>query len=213
MMNKKILLPLIGGTLLAIVVVFFSLSKSSKNQNIRSPVSENNLITTTSIIPKAKLTEYKDPSGFKFSYPENLKLQNKEIENQKIYSLLELTFLKDQGKIEIRVEDSQLTKIDDWFTNNKEATKPANIKKIKLADIEGRQFTQKDKFLTIALDQGALFTFTVTLGKEGKYWLDANNQILKSFQFILPENTENNVPVGDESSEEDVIFEGEEIIE
>lgn len=212
-MNKKILLPLIGGTLLAIVVVFFSLSKSSKNQNIRSPVSENNLITTTSIIPKAKLTEYKDPSGFKFSYPENLKLQNKEIENQKIYSLLELTFLKDQGKIEIRVEDSQLTKIDDWFTNNKEATKPANIKKIKLADIEGRQFTQKDKFLTIALDQGALFTFTVTLGKEGKYWLDANNQILKSFQFILPENTENNVPVGDESSEEDVIFEGEEIIE
>lgn len=212
-MNKKILLPLIGGTLLAIIVVFFSLSKSSKNQNIRSPVFENNLKTTLSITPTVKLSEYKDPSGFKFSYPGTLKLSNKETEDQKIYSLLELTFSKNQGKIEIRVEDSQLTKIDDWFTYNKVATKPVNIKKIKLADIEGRQFIQKGKLLTMALDQGALFTFTVTLGNEENYWLDANNQILKSFQFILPENTENNVPAGDESSEENVIFEGEEIIE
>ncbi len=212
-MNKKILLPLIGGTLLAISVVFFSISKSSKNQKTYSPVSENNTKKTLSITPTLKLNEYQDPSGFKFSHPESLKLQNKQTSDQKIYSLLELTSSKKQGKIEIRVEDSQLTKIDDWFTNNKMATKPANIKKIKLADIEGKQFTQKDKLLTLALDQGALFTFTVTLGNEEKYWLDINDQILKSFQFILPDNTENNAPATGESSEEDVIFEGEEIIE
>jgi hypothetical protein len=211
-MNKKILLGLIAGTIFAIVVVFFSLSKSSKNQ-IRSPISQN-LKTKVTVAPKQKLKEYKDRAGFKFSYPDNLKLETKETEAQKIYSLIELTSSKNQAKIEIKVEDSKLTKIDDWFTSNKESTKPGQIKKIKLADIEGRQFNQKNKLLTIALDQGVLFTFTLTPDKDKKFWTDVNNKIIQTFAFELSETTTGgNTSTTSESSEEDVIFEGEEIIE
>ena len=210
-MNKKISLLLAAITFLAILAVFFSLSKSSK-KNIHSPVSENNLKIKT-ISPESKLTEYKDPSGFKFSYPQNLNLQKKQINDQTIYSLLELTSPKNQGKLEIRVEDSQLKKIDDWFLNGKLATRPADIKKIKLAEMDGRQFSEKGKFLTIALDQGVLFTFTVIPEKNKNFWLNVNEKIIKTFAFEPPENTGENTSNNNASSEEDVIFEGEEIIE
>jgi len=210
-MNKRILLGLTSGTLLAIIVLFLSLSKSPKNQ-IYSPIPQS-LKTGATSAPKQKLKEYKDPAGFKFSYPESLKLINKQTNNQNIYSLLELTSPKNQGKIEIKVEDTKLTKIDDWFSNNQESTKPADVKKIKLADIEGRQFSEKGKFLTIALDQGALFTFTVTPDKDKNFWSDINDKIIQSFSFELPESMPDNTSATSDSSEEDVIFEGEEVIE
>lgn len=211
-MNKKILFFLIIGTLATFSFVLFSTYQSFKKQKIHSPVLEDiKPKKPTTIISFAKMKEYKDPSGFKFNYPDNLKLETKKIEDQKIYSLLELTSSKHQGKIEIKVEDNQLTKIDDWFKN--EATKPAEIKKIKLADIEGRQFELNNQILTIALDQGVLFIFTVSHEKDKNFWIDVNNKIIETFDFKPPNNIEENLPVSSENLEEEVIFEGEEIVE
>lgn len=203
-MSKKLLLPLIGLiTLTVIVVVFISI----QNKKTVSPLGENRPTPTQS--KSAPKKEYIDPSGFKFKYPTGVFIKEKEFEDNSVYSWIELTSPKIPGGIEINVADSSFTNLDDLLADKKNL----RIKPIKLADVDGRQYELKNQLITVALDQGVLFTFTVDYQKNEDYWLSVNKTIVDSFVFQLPESTDNSTGSSDTSSQEDVIFEGEEVIE
>ena len=86
------------------------------------------------------------------------------------------------------------------------------MKKIKLADLEAKQYEKNDKVITVAYDTGVLFTITTELKATRETMLDLNETILTTFAFAPPESTD----ASSQSSgagEEEVFFEGEEIIE
>ncbi|MEK7177523.1 MAG: hypothetical protein AAB705_01710, partial [Patescibacteria group bacterium] len=144
-----------------------------------------------------KLKTYTNPSGFSFQYPKSLLLTEKKVTDQSIYAWVELTDPQKKGVIIIKLESSDLTKIDDRVTAGK-------IKKIKLADLDGREFIDGNLITTLALDQGGVL-ITITTDS----LLPAYQQIVSSFIFTQPTQAVSNT-TGDEG---DIVFEGEEVVE
>jgi hypothetical protein len=212
-MNKKTLISLMIFSVL--IIGFITFKFFSRSQKLISPISEQSIKISPSKSAPEKLKEYIDPSGFKFSYPDNLNLTKIDSTDQTVYSNLKISTKKNIGSIRINVSESQLKTIDDWFKKEKLSTKPAEIKTIKLADIEGRQFIINNSSITLAFDQGALFNITADFKNDHKYWDEVNNTIIKTFAFTQPETTsdESATSSTNDQENEDVIFEGEEVIE
>mgnify|MGYP001574455750 FL=1 len=191
---KKVLTIILGGFLLALVVIFLT-------QKPKNPTSPNkgvmNNAPTTNITTPTKLKTYTNPSGFSFRYPESFFLTEKKVTDQSIYAWVELTDPQKKGVIIIKLESSDLTKIDDRVTARK-------IKKIKLADLDGREFIDGNLITTLALDQGGVL-ITITTDS----LLPAYQQIVSSFIFAQPTQAVSNT-TGDEG---DIVFEGEEVVE
>lgn len=192
---KKVLVVILGGFLLALIVVF--LIQKSKSL---SPVSKSQMSPTKAPSSLVQLKSYTDPSGFSFEYPEIFLLTEKKITDQSIYAWIELTDPQKKGVISIKLEDSDLTKIDDWIGVGK-------MKKVKLADLEAREFTEKNQITTVALDQGGVLISIIT-----DPVLPVHQQIVSSFIFIQPPQTTTDVSTSG-GGEGDIVFEGEEVIE
>ena len=79
------------------------------------------------------------------------------------------------------------------------------MKEIKLADLEGREYTDGQKTTSAALDQGGVL-ITISTDKLSP----VHQQIVSSFIFIQPTQAVTNTSSGGEG---DVIFEGEEVVE
>ena len=204
-MRGKILLLL---TVLIIFVVFGIILLGHKGEKIVTPLGKNQETKTEPINLKARLKIYEDPAGFLFKYPENLTVKINKINDQSVFSSLTLTSKSEKGNITIEAVTSNLQNLEDWLSENKI---PSNRQKIKLADIDAISFEQTGKVITTALDIGTLLTFTVDYQKNKNYWLDVNKTILSTFAFSAPEEAP--AGVGDSPADEDIIFEGEEVIE
>jgi len=199
---KKVTIVILGGFFVALII-FISLTQKTKN--LISPISKGQLLPTKIVSLSSKSKIYINPSGFSFKYPESFLLNEKKINDQSTYAWIELTDPQRKGIISIKLEDYDLSKIDDWFTAARKNGIKGEIKKVKLADLEGREFTTGNQTITLALDQGGvLITITTDL------LLPAYNQIVSSFIFSQPAQTTTNIS-GDESG--DIIFEGEEVIQ
>jgi len=187
-------------------MIFFSRQKSKT----LTPIS--NKLTIGNQQSAINNKEYLDPSGFKFSYPENLKLEVKDITSSKtLYADIEITSDDKKGKIRIKVEDTTKTFFDEFV-------KDKTTIETKVDDIEAYQFQEKKQLVTAAYDQGVQFTITADQSQEKSYWFGLNKQILNSFKFVQPEQPASQQggpasPAGGTTTEDDVIFEGEEVIE
>lgn len=207
-MKVKIFLLLI---LLTIAVVSGIFIVSSRKEQEISPLGEKiTSPTTTKRAESVSLKEYKDPAGFVFQYPDNVKVESNTPSDQSIFSSLNLTSNKYKGNIQIEVASSDLKSLDDWFRKNKVSQSSKDIVRIKLADLDASSFEQNGKLITLAVDVGTLFTFTVDFQKSKDFWLDVNKTILSSLAFQPPATSVENTS---ESAEGDVIFEGEEVVE
>lgn len=206
-MKGKILIFI---TVVIIAVVVGIIVVSSRKEKEVSPLGNDSLSPSKIPTRAEKLNTYEDPSGFQFKYPESITISQNKISDQSIFSSLKLTSKKFPGDILIEVIQTSLKSVDDWLKQEKLSTTSAGIKKITLADLEAVQFEQDETIKTVAIDIGAKLTFTVTYEKDKDYWSKVNNTILKSFEFKLPEAT---IESTSDSSEGDIIFEGEEIIE
>lgn len=201
---KKMVIAIIGGFSVALIIIVFLTQKP------KTPISPaksiiNNAPTTDASL-SAQLKTYTNPSGFSFQYPETFLLTEKKINDQSIYAWVELTDPQKKGIISIKLEGSDLTKIDDWFTITKKSSIKGEIKKVKLADLEGREFIAAGNLTTtLALDQGG-----VLISINTDLLLPAYQQIVSSFIFTQPPQTTTNTS-GDGSG--DIIFEGEEVIQ
>lgn len=207
-MNKKSLFIFLIITTLIIGFIIFIRYKNTK---IASPVNQNELNVAKE--NPATNKEFIDPAGFKFSYPNNLKVEKDELDKDTLYSSLSLLAQDETvGSIKLIAQSSSLTKIEDWFKSSKIGLK--ETKKIKFADLNAYEFEQDGKKTLVALDQGVLFTITITPLSDPNYWTKIYEGIVKTFAFIQPENTSATSQTSSSGeSADDVVFEGEEVVE
>lgn len=198
-MSKKILFSLGLLVVLSVAVIIF---KSQPQKKTISPLLEKKAIPTKTITKKLK--EYSDASGFKFSYPEDLKIAVNDISaSNTLYADLALTSPSKRGSLTIKVSDITKTFFDEFL-------KGKTTIETKLADLPAYQYQEKKKLVTTAYDQGVQFTLTADLSQEKNYWFNINKQIINLFKFVQPETPAASSGGG---SEDSVIFEGEETIE
>jgi len=212
-MSKNLVVFLIG-IILVIGISVVLLINLTKKDTITSPIGEKNqkLIEEKQQVLSENLKEYIDSSGFKFKYPDNFAVSTANQINENVYSSLTIASDGMENKTTIQVETTSAKSLDGWLTQNPAKIKKETLKKIKLADLEAKQYEKNDKVITVAYDTGVLFTITTELKATRETMLDLNETILTTFAFAPPESTD----ASSQSSgagEEEVFFEGEEIIE
>lgn len=158
--------------------------------------------------PSQTLIEYTDPAGFEFSYPDNLSLEKAEIEDTKTYADLQL-FSKDvDGSLTLKITDSEFNTLDEWL-NSKKTASSSTPKENNLGSLKAMEIKTSDRLLLGALDQGILFTVELPLIEE-EFWIKVYRKLLTDFTFVSPKRGN---PQGAATSSEDIIFEGEEVVE
>lgn len=186
-MNRK--LALIALILAAAVVVSWWLLFAQKKPSLSTPQADKQL-------PKTFIS-YTDPAGFSFSYPDNLSLVNNEPKSERTYSDITLTAKGLDGNLSLVISDTNFKTLDEWLKANGTGTS----KEVKLGGLKAIETTTNNKLTLGAIDQGILFTIVVPLADRKDFWMEVYNQILQDFTFVA------------QATSEDVIFEGEEIIE
>lgn len=213
-MNKSLAIRLsIACAIFAVLasVAFYLL----KPKSMVSPISSVNLPTNIDISqnsPSEELKGYFDDSGFSFNYPNDIQIRKIDISDNTTYANLEFTSSKAKGSISIKIADTKLKSLDDWFGENKIASSGAIKKDIKIGEISGSQLQINNKIMALAINQEILFSIEVDHQNQ-KYWQTVYATILSSFNFVPQQSkieTET-IPVED-SSNTDVVLE-EEIIE
>jgi len=192
---KIILLGII--TLVILGLVFFL---NRPQSSLTNPLS-NQETKSESIRPSEALIEYSDPTGFSFSYPDNLSLEKNEVEDLAVYADLELFAKGVNGSLSLKITDSKLKSIEEWAKLNSGTSKEA-----KLGDLSAIEVKTADRLLLGALDQGILFTLEMPLLEE-EFWTIVYEKVKESFSFASPSQE------GVSASPEDVTFEGEEVVE
>lgn len=199
-MNRKtlLLLCLALGAIVVAVMIFFNPQKSY----LSSPIAKQQQPANLPIQPSETLKEYQDPSGFTFSYPDNLSLVKNEVADDVTYADINLTAKGLIGNLALKISDTNFASLDEWIKVNKSASSETP-KEVKLGTLKALEMKTKDRLLLGALDQGVLFTIEIPLEKEG-FWMKVLNIILADFSFAPPTQG---------STTEEVTFEGEEIVE
>lgn len=208
-MNLKIVLILIVIGAIAIASVMILVSQ---NKTTVTPVSESSdLKSNTEISSTPNLKDYIDPSGFSFSYPAELEISSEENLAPVSYAKLILTFPETGAAIDIHVADSKEKSVKEII---KKRGVKGETKKINLADIDGLQYKIATQVATLALDEGVLFEITLNKANKSDEFDSIYNDLIASFVFEKPDTS---APQQQEpainSSSEDVVFEGEELIE
>ncbi|MBI2641742.1 hypothetical protein HYW87_04085 [Candidatus Roizmanbacteria bacterium] len=204
-MTKKTMIFVLLALIAA--VILFSFLSLSEEQSLKStPIETNPTIPSSK---KEKTKKYIDQSGVTFEYPENFVATPESDLDSNTYSSVIVSSMSYPGSLKIKVEDSNVTTLNDWFVKNKVDKKNLKITKTKLADLDAQQFQNKDTLTTIALDKNVLFTFSIELKMNKEEWVKLNDSITKSFAFTPPPPPEEAAG----ASEEDIIYEGEEVIE
>lgn len=186
-MSKKTII--ISVFLLGLIIAMFILT-SKKSPAPVLPIQKVEKITVSNTFK-----EYQDPSGFTFSYPDNLTITNNEVTDNVTYSDIQLSSNGVNGSISIKITDSKFKTIDDWLKLNK-----GDSKETKLGNVKAVEVTTSDRLLLGAIDQGIFFDIEVPL-VEKDFWTVVYGKILNSFTFVQPEVVS------------DVVFEGEEVVE
>jgi len=218
-MKPKIIIIVISAAVITLIVFF----TSNKPTNMNSPVpngkkaasNEERGLKDKRNTVSVKNKMYIDPAGFQFSYPDNFDVSKKDSDEETIYSWLNVTSQDSKGSVELKLEDSQLDMIDSWFKNNKEASSDAEINKVKLADLDARQFATDSTITTVALDKSVLIKIKTDFGNSRDVMTTVNDRIVDSFAFKAPEapQTADGSSGSSGSYDDSVILEGEEIIE
>lgn len=202
-MNKtKILILAIALSLVALGFYLFFINKKAP---LTSPVAQLTQQTVKEVMPSETITEYSDPSGFIFSYPDNLSINKKDVEDESVYADLQLSSKDVSGSLSLTIKDSKFLTLDKWAQSVTKSEK--DIKEAKLGTLAARQIKLEDRVVLGALDQGILFTVEMPLIEE-KFWSEVYEKVLASFSFVAP-------PSSSDGSvfTEDVTFEGEEVVE
>ncbi len=208
MSKKKILIPLVGLSLIIGIIIYVQ----SKRQNVQTPVPSTSQNQSPSVKGNNNVKQYSDPSGFSFSLPKNLTVSAKQSTDRSVYSDLQILAPQVKGAVTIKVVASNLATVEAYFKNNKLVSKDTKVDKLKLADLDARRFTTGSQINTVALDKGVLFTIVTDSSTDESFWEDVNDTVVKSFAFAPPDNQ---VTSGSDqgSSDDGGVMEEEEVVE
>lgn len=203
-MNKTTLLLLVFVVLFVGVVGFVFFPGSTKTSLV-SPFA-NSVAQKSKAQPSETLKEYSDQTGFTISYPDNLSIESKEIEDNSTYADIQLNSKDVSGSIRLTIADTKLTSIDEWVKKNATSQTPTETK---LGSLNAKEIKFSDRLLLVALDQGILFTIEMPL-VEQDFWSKVYSQIIKDFTFTSPTA---DTKSGQAEPTSDISFEGEEVVE
>lgn len=196
MRKKIVLLVIIAVLAVGILLVLRGGQKSS----LSSPSIS---ILTKEVKPSETFIEYSDPSGFSFSYPDNLSLTKNDVD-ERAYADLLLSSKEVNGSLNLKISDSKFKTLDEWAKLNKGVTK-----EVKLGNLEALEIKTSDRLLLGALDQEIFFSIEIPLIEED-FWMKVYSKLLSDFSFVTPDT---GVSEGSTTSSEDIIFAGEEVVE
>ena len=202
--NKAILVCIII-VVVTTIAAFYILNSGKTNSSFSS--NTNQALVALEKQPSKTLKEYSDDAGFSFQYPLDVQVGKIEIKDNITYSNLELTSNQAKGKILIKITDTKLQSVNDWF--DKDKALEDDIKEIKIGEISGGQLQKGDKVSAAAINQDILFAIEVD-AQDQKYWQSVYGTILATFNFV---SQEENTSIGespDDSS--DAVLE-EEVVE
>ena len=149
--------------------------------------------------PSENLKEYEDPTGFKFSFPDDLSIESKEDLDTGSYASLQL-FSKDvNGSLSINIVDSKFKSIEEWVKSLGKVGE-----EITLGNLKAMQVKTSDRIYLGALDSGVLFILEVPLIEED-YWTKVYKIVQENFAFTTPQASA--------ATSGDVYFESEEVVE
>ena len=205
-MNKKTLI-------IAILIIAFILAgvivwQLKKNSSLINPTTGPSVESSSAV----KLTLWEDAAGFSFSYPEDIRIDHHE-EDEENYAHLELTTPLHEGKIIILVKETEYVDIETW---SEETNIEAQVLDTELGAKPAKKmaYTDPQKIVTAAVDVDALVLIEMIPDKEG-YWSKVYDQILKSFTFIPLEGEASSAETseGQGGAGANIIEEAEEVIE
>lgn len=203
-MSKKTILTL--GLIGALILSFILILNIFRPSGLKSPSLSNQLeLTAPNLSASKTLKIYEDPSGFSFSYPDNLSILNNELKDPSSYAELQLTAKGADNSLVLKIADSKLKSLDEWVKANKAETD--TTKEAKLGNLKAVEITSKEKVMLGALDQGILFNIEVPLGTNKDFWMDVYDKVLADFSFAPPAQADQG------SSSDDVTFDGEEVVQ
>lgn len=150
---------------------------------------------------------YEDEAGFSFNYPSKLGIIEKDANDEKTYSSLELVSKDFQDeKFVIKIVDSTFADPDKWLVKNPHEGNLISTKESEISGMKGKfyQFENPSRNLIAVLDSKILYTFE---SPGGDFWNKAFETVTSS--FILTEEQNSSQASGGSS----IVEEEEEIIE
>ena len=199
-MNKKIVIfiLIIGLMLVAGKLLLFPASDKASINSAEQAVN-------VEIKPSETNKSYSDPSGFTFSYPDNLSLTTNELTDA-TYAEVQLSAKGVEGNLILKITDSKFATLDEWTKSIKDAE--GTPKDAKLGTLKAIEIKTASGLKLAAIDSGVIFT--VDLAKpQNDFWNKVYNKVTADFSFAPP--TQDNVSSSAGSS--DVSFEGEVVVE
>lgn len=197
-------------TILTIVLILAALAAGLFvfNLNKQKPFSSNPLILQPKkATPSATSIQYDDPSGFSFSYPDNLSIIKNDITDNSTYADLQLSSKDVSGSLNIKIADSKFATLDEWLKLNEKA-EVGKPKEVKLGNLKALEIKTGDRLLLGALDQGIFFDIEMPL-LETDFWNKAYEKVLANFSFTQADNSSNQ----GSTTADGVSFESEEVAE
>lgn len=209
-MNKSVILVF---SLLVAAGIFGGIIFAAINQQKVTPSTGKSPAQQIVLHPSITLKAYSDPSGFTFSYPDNLSIAQNEMDTS-TYADLVLTTKDIEGMVHIVISDTKIALLDAWTKSFVGTTAvDSSLNGLKAKELKG-----SDGMRLGAIDQGVLFTIEVTPKGNGDYWTSVYDAVKESFSFDLPSQSSfqaqgASAPQGDGAGTSDIEFAGEEIIE
>lgn len=210
---NKITVVITSIVILALVTAGVLIFSQKESDHVSTPISESKQPPQTTELSETKT--YTDPAGFSFEYPNNLSLSvDTDPNDQSVYSELSLHSDDEKGGIEIQVLTDKTKTADDWLIANGIDADTMQVTDLKLADLDAKQYEMKKNVTTVAVDQGTLFLITTDYQINKEFWTKVTDRIVTSFTFVQPASTAATSGGGDSTeSSEEIILEGEEVIE
>lgn len=201
---------LLTGTVLLVCasVVTGVLFTAKKNQR-----SAGSLSTPLPELPGSP-SQYDDPAGFSFQYPNALTIVDETPPNDAYYSLLTLKNSGESMKMTLLVKDTPYKTAAEWMQKDPEAPKNATILgPVSIGGAGGTQYSENGKLLTVAVDQGVVYRIESI--KDGGFWERAHGQIVSTFMLSDPsaqtKNRQSSSPSA--SSGNNTVYETEEVVQ
>lgn len=159
------------------------------------------------VLPLAKTLTYEDWAGFKFDYPESLKIEEVEIDDKTVYSSLELTATNGE-KLNLRVADTEFKNIGEWQKEFEKKYLVTLVKDVLWEEMAARQlvYGAPKRLMTMTINNGVIYSLD-SLKDEYEFWEKTQNLIVNSFMFTQTAENQAKPAVTPEANEEIVLLE------
>jgi len=132
---------------------------------------------------------YTSDAGFRFSYPGDMHVAIRAIEDQDTYASLKLTSPEAGGNISVKIFDS--------LTKTAAETEPGT--KVAMAGLEANEISKSNSITVAAREVNTVYLIECFIDNNQDYWQKAVDKVVNTFAFVEPANT---------SSDEETVVDG-----